>query len=52
MSDIFNTVVNALSMYAALFKAIQEDQSLEKALELHSVVMKPFGVGMAEMFKQ
>ena len=52
MSDTFDTVVGSLTMYGGLFKAIKDEEGIEKALKLHAAALRPFGDEMAALFKQ
>ena len=52
MEEVFNAWTNSISLYGGLFKAIMEEQGLEKALKLHAKQFEPTGNMWGEQLKQ
>jgi len=50
--EVFNAWTNSMSLYGGLFKAIMEEQGLEKALKLHAKQFEPTGNMWGEQLKQ
>jgi hypothetical protein len=50
--EVFNAATSAMSFYGGLFKAIMEEQGLEKALELHAKQFESMGNAIGEQLKQ
>ena len=50
--EVFNAATSAMSFYGGLFKAIMEEQGLEKALKLHAKQFESMGNAIGEQLKQ
>lgn len=50
--EVFNAIAGTMSYYGGLFKAIMEEQGLEKALKLHAKQSEPIGNMRGEQLKQ
>ena len=48
----YQAAMSSMSMYGGLFKAIEDDVGLDKALEYHEKQGEPFGIMIGEMMKQ
>jgi hypothetical protein len=48
----YQAAMSAMSIYAGLFKAIEDDVGLDKALEYHGKQGEPFGIMIGETLKQ